>query len=344
MPRRPNRWTPTRTISQSFAHELILARDAGLLTFEDANGYMMPVPDPVSDAHLWLQRIRDIRLTFAGHNWARGRVVLQPWPDPGEDDGRLVTGLTLQEIAREISRTFLPHQLRQFLQESAIPEEFLDTEEGLALGSEYVLAVLVRLLNEGSAGRRAFRTFVGRWLSGELHAGPEINAGRRIRALLAKQGWHLRDGRLMVGEVVPLDEGTADDHARQLLALHPEVRVAASSLLSEHQGGAAVYEAFAAVVGRIRKLTGITSAPGAMIAEALGGDEPRIRLSNLATPEGKVKQAALWQIFVGAAAGLSDPDRRTWLGPVGESDVLERLGFASMLMRLLDEAGIQPRG
>src|SRR5438045_3841331 len=47
---------------QPFAHELILARDADLLTFDDRTYHGQPLADPRTNAHLWLQQIRDIAL------------------------------------------------------------------------------------------------------------------------------------------------------------------------------------------------------------------------------------------------------------------------------------------
>ena len=187
------------------AHELLLARKAGYLTFDD-RGYGPQIADPNQNAHLWLQQIRDIRLTLAGRDRARGLEIVTPLPDPDEDDGRIVTGLTLEEIARSVGDTFTANQLPVFLGDSGIPDDFIPRP---VMGDrwEYVLAVLESLLGGGSAPRRSFRQFVGHWLSGRLHAPPTDKVRRRVVALLAQQGWHVREGMLVIGERTPIDPG-----------------------------------------------------------------------------------------------------------------------------------------
>src|SRR5690242_6494520 len=54
-----------------FARELLLARDAGYLTFNDRASYGMRQADPTLDAHMWLQQIQEVRLTLVGRDRAR---------------------------------------------------------------------------------------------------------------------------------------------------------------------------------------------------------------------------------------------------------------------------------
>ena len=61
---------------QMFARELLLARDAGYLEWvEMIKPASLRKFDPIVDAQPWLQEIRDIRLTLAGRDRARGRVI-----------------------------------------------------------------------------------------------------------------------------------------------------------------------------------------------------------------------------------------------------------------------------
>lgn len=39
------------------------------------------------------------------------------------------------------------------------------------------------------------RGFLGRWLTGQFHTGPGDELRRSLLAQLARQGWHVRDGR-----------------------------------------------------------------------------------------------------------------------------------------------------
>jgi hypothetical protein len=119
-------------------------------------------------------------LTIAGRDRARGRVILRPLPDPGEDDDRPITGMTLEEIARTIGDTYSGSQLPRYLRESGIPEEFIPAE---LIGSkwEYVLGIFGALHDGGSAARRATavhrRVARGALPHAAAHGGPEADRG-----------------------------------------------------------------------------------------------------------------------------------------------------------------------
>ena len=181
-----------------FVWELMVAGHAGYVVW-DSRGVSPHRPDPRTDANAWLQEIRDIRLTISGRDRARGRVVMKQLPSPDEDDDRLITGMTLEEIARAVGDTYTPSQLPRFLSDSGIPADYLDSVEGLDNWA-YVLGVLERLHEGGSAARRVLREFIGRWLENKLHDGPRSDLRLRILAQLARQGWYVHDDRLVIGE------------------------------------------------------------------------------------------------------------------------------------------------
>src|SRR5216683_5769832 len=106
-----------------FAHELLVAREADLLKFDDRMYPGMAQADPVHNAHTWLQQIRDIELTFEGRRLARSQVFIGPLPNPDEDDGRPINALTLEEIARHVGDTYNERQLPKFFKDSGVPEE-----------------------------------------------------------------------------------------------------------------------------------------------------------------------------------------------------------------------------
>ena len=171
-----------------FARELLLARYAGYLEWNEMRPLSTRAPDPITEAQQWLQEIRDLRLTLHGRDRARGRVIERPLPDREEDDGRPISGMTLEEIAREIGETFSGSQLPRYLRDSGIPEQYLPAEVS---GSKwnFVLEVLEALEDGGSAGRRVLRDFIGGWLRGRFHSAPPAEVGERIEALLGAQGW-----------------------------------------------------------------------------------------------------------------------------------------------------------
>jgi hypothetical protein len=85
-----------------FAIELALAHEAGYLTWTDRSAQYGGRSSPTNDPNMWLQAIDDITLTLDGRDRARGRVIEAALPDAHEDDRRIITGLTLEEIARSV--------------------------------------------------------------------------------------------------------------------------------------------------------------------------------------------------------------------------------------------------
>src|ERR1700730_10172992 len=150
---------------RGFIQELEIAAAGDYLTFtvEDYSGNAQQTRR--SYPYQYLQQIRDFALTVAGQDRARGRVVVQPLPDPAEDDGRLISTLILQRVAEAIDKEYSEGQAVTFLEESgALFPELPQDRERAGQAEEVLLA-----LNEwGSEGRRILRSFLGRWLDDRL--------------------------------------------------------------------------------------------------------------------------------------------------------------------------------
>jgi uncharacterized protein (TIGR02391 family) len=325
---------------KSFARELLLAREGGYLEW---NQMLKPATsrtfDPVIDAREWLHEVHDLRLTLAGRDRARGRVIQRPLPEPDEDDDRPITGMTLEEIARRIGDTYTGAQLPRYLRESGIPEDFVPTEVS---GSkwQYVLEVMERLHDGGSAARRALREFIGGWLGGRHHAPPDEDTRERITGLLASQGWHVDAGRLVIGErsVAPVGALGALGQDARLAALHADVRQVADRYLQSGHSEVAIFEAFKAIHNRVRAMTGLDLDGSKLMGEAFSDSNPLIALADLSTETGRNIQAGYRLMFMGAVRGIRNPDAHELFKPLDAEDAVEKLAFASMLMRRLDEA------
>ena len=282
---------------RTFVWELVLANHVGYVVW-DARGVSPYRPDPLSDPNAWLQEIRDIRLTLPGRDRARGRLVLRELPDPDEDDDRLITGMTLEEISRAIGDAFTPSQLPKFLRDSGIPEDYLSPLDG-ADNWAYVIDVLERLHNGGSAARRTLREFIARWLEDMLHDGPSPDLRRRVVAQLARQGWFVRDGRLVIGEpqigeIPPLSPVGRE---ARIASLHPLVRQAAHRYIDSNHMAAAILEAFKAVSLRMKDLAGLDTDGTDLVGKALGGTSPRLQLADQGTQTGRDIQAGYQHLF-----------------------------------------------
>jgi len=327
--------------AKSLAEELLLARDAGYLTFDDL-GYGGQLTDPKHDPHYWLQQIGDLHLTLSGRDRARGRVIIIPTPDADEDDGRIVTGATLEEIARAMGETFTAAQLPRFLRESGLPPEFVP-DRVTSDRWQYVMAVLEAVVEDGSAARRSFRTFVGRWLIGQLHTPPPDKIRRRILALLGQQGWHVKDGVLVIGDRVPIGSGglTALDKDARIASLHPKIRQVAERFIDSDHLDVAIFEAFKAVNLRVRAMSTLSLDGQDLMAKAFGDERdpsPPIELADLRTETGRNIQSGFRFMFMGAVRGIRNPDAHELFKPVSEAEAFEELAFASMLMRRLDDS------
>lgn len=156
----------------SFSRELLLIAGAGYLRWTDRAGGSSSRTDPLRNSQYWLQEIWELRLTPSGRDRARGRVIQRPLPKPDEDDERPIAGMTLERIARAIGDTYSGGQLRKYLLDSGIPDDYIPSE---VTGSkwEYVLDVFDRLHDGGSAARRALRDFLGGWVEGRHHLAPD---------------------------------------------------------------------------------------------------------------------------------------------------------------------------
>jgi hypothetical protein len=222
-----------------FVRELLAARDAGLITFREVVWPGGLRPDPTGDPNDYLQRITNIAVTIPGRDRARGRYVQVPLPDPDEDDGRMIRGSTLEDVARAIGDAYTGEQLERFLAESGISPENVPEFQG---GTKWVFVheVLAALAEGTSAQRRELRTFLGAWLDNRLHSGPPPDVRDRVVRDLARQGWFVVDGRLIIGEPV-YDQPTAGAalaRDARLAALHPAVLEVSRELFDQgHHGG-----------------------------------------------------------------------------------------------------------
>jgi uncharacterized protein (TIGR02391 family) len=196
-------------------------------------------------------------------------------------------------------------------------------------------------MKAGSAARRALRHFIGGWLDGRYHAPPPTDVRKRIVALLEQQGWHVRDGRLVIGDRVFAEPGTVTPLGRdaRLAALHPDIRQVTERFV-EHHLDVAIFEAFKAINNRVKEMTALDLDGSKLMDAVLGVSKPRIRFADLTTQTGRDIQQGLHFPFKGALQGIRNPDAHEQFKPLDEEEGLEKLAFASMLMRRLDGADV----
>jgi hypothetical protein len=164
-----------------FLQELIIARDAGQITWRLANQAANP-----QDANYYLQQIQDLALTPAGQDRARNRAVVLPPPDPDEDDGHDLSDLVLRQVDDAVAREYAPDQVATFLEEQSLPPDWLVLHDGTDPGDAH--AILASVWRAGSMGRRLVRRFIGRWLDGRLITRADSEQRAALVDQLARRG------------------------------------------------------------------------------------------------------------------------------------------------------------
>jgi uncharacterized protein (TIGR02391 family) len=209
---------------------------------------------------------------------------------------------------------------------------------------EYVLRVLDSLFEGGCAARRDLRKFIGGWLEGYFHAPPPGDVRKRIIPLLAQQGWHVREGRLVIGERVRVEPGAVSPLERdaQLAALHPDVQQVTERFIDDHLD-VAIFEAVKAITNRVKQMADLDLDGSSLMDRAMGPSNPIIMFADMTSPTGRDIQQGLHFMFKGAVQGIRNPNAHEQFQPLDEVESFETLAFASMLMRHLDRATIKQK-
>lgn len=189
---------------RGFIRELEVAQAERYLDFTVENNGGFPEQTRRSYPYQYLQQMRNFALTVKGQDRARGICVVQPLPNPDEDDGRPIPALVLQEIAWAVAEEYTPPQILVFLSESGVPVDRLplpeETPDVRGDPGGYVCGVLIGLDGWGSEGRRILREFIGSWLDDHLISGPTDQLRADLIEKLARRGWFVIDGDLVIGD------------------------------------------------------------------------------------------------------------------------------------------------
>jgi uncharacterized protein (TIGR02391 family) len=325
---------------RGFLQELEILEREGYLTFtahDRSPGNRTGYP------YSYLQQIRNFALTVKGQDRARGIRVVQPLPNPAEDDGRAISALILQQIAFAIAEEYRPQQILVFLHEAGIPLDRLplpgETPDVRGDPGGFVCGVLIGLDEWGSEGRRILRKFVGSWLDDRFISGPTDQLRNELVEKLARRGWYVVDGNLIIGDPAKGKRVRSPIlHDARLAAVHPEILTVSEQLFRHGHRAAAVFEASKAVNNRVKKMTGLPGDGSGMMGNAFKDDQPALMFANLATQTGKDIQAGYRFLFMGSQLAIRNPAAHEQFGEMDDDEAFELLGLASHLMRKLDEA------
>jgi uncharacterized protein (TIGR02391 family) len=321
----------------------VMAQD-DLIAFELLIHGLVSPPRP--ESYEYLAHLRNFTIRTNGLDRARGIKIADPPPDPGEDDGRIISKLTLEEMASIIGACYSMQQTWDFLIEAGISVEKISPTDVLADSSSIVSHVLVELEKGPRSRRRELRGFIGAWLDDRLHTGPSQTEHEKLARDLERQGWFVRDGRLVEGEPVRGADGARGDIARdaRIAALHPTIREVSQRPFEAGETAAAVLEAFKAVNNRVKERSSSDADGQPLMARVFRPGDPVLRIANEGNETGQSIQAGYHHLFMGAMLGIRNPHAHEHFPGLDENEALEQLGFASMLMRRLDGARLAGEG
>lgn len=299
----------------------------------------------------FLNNSRDFSLTYEGRNQAQGRVILVPLPDPAEDDGRMIASLTLEYVAKSIARQLDQFQVAQLIVEGGISGEHEFPEDEGSF-TDRLLVYFLNLSQGTSCHRRELRYFVGAWLDDRLYVGPSDEERERTESLLARQGWFVNDGRLVIGEPVRKQRDTSAP-APKLDELHPMVWAAAQPQWKAGHLHDAVMAASKAVNAMLESKVGRSDVSEVkLVTEALSEKPPTESARRLRFPDIDGEQtrasvtAGVLSFGVGCFKAIRNP-----LGhlpddqhDITEQEALEQLAAWSLFARWIERAQVEQAG
>lgn len=134
----------------------------------------------------------------------------------------------------------------------------------------------------------------------------------------------------LVGGLHPFDERN----------IHPRLPVVVRDLFDDGHYAQATFEAYKFVDKEVQRLSSLSESGFRLMMQAFSADSPLVKLNALSSPTDKDEQKGFQFIFSGSVLAIRNP-RGHEFGIVDTIDrCLDHLSLASMLLRRLDEAGL----
>jgi hypothetical protein len=331
--------------------ELLALRDAGLLTWQVLSDFGR-TPIVPHNANDYLNNIREFALTIAGRDRARGQIIYVPTPDQDEDDGRRIRSMTLENIAGIVGEAYSAIEVLQFLADSGVSLEGFSFGDVVGGAPGFAKHALYEMATGTSGHRRELRHFIGAWLDDRLDTSPSDAERDSIERDLARQGWFVKDGRLVIGEPVRRGRGTQAP-TPAVDQLHPIVWKAAETRWKAKHLHDAVMAASKVVNAMLQaKLARDDLSEVKLVQAAFSMDPPGLREPRLRFPDVKGEQTrtavtvGAMNFGVGCFMATRDP-----LGhlpddahQLTEQEAREQLAAWSLLARWIDRATLLQTG
>ena len=155
----------------------------------------------------------------------------------------------------------------------------------------------------------------------------DINKGKRDR-----QG-------NVIGEPLK-DTSEAPSSLFDRMQFHPRVITASKSLFKNGHYAQAILEAYKAVNNFVKEKTVLAQDGKALMSKVFSEDAPIIKLNELLSQSDRDEQEGFKFLFMGAMVGIRNPKAHDNVIQTDPHKTLEYLGFASLLMRKIEEGKV----
>ena len=124
----------------------------------------------------------------------------------------------------------------------------------------------------------------------------------------------------------------------RLLGLHNDIRGASSELFLDGHLAEAIFAAFRSVESRVRVLSGSGDYGRSLMATVFNENQPELQINNAEDEMDRDEQEGFRFLFMGAMQGIRNPKAHKEVVQEDPERAFDYLGFASLLMRRLDDA------
>jgi len=139
---------------------------------------------------------------------------------------------------------------------------------------------------------------------------------------------------------LPQDTAELANFLFDKMEFHPEIIKASESLFKSHHYAQAIFEAFKAVNNFVKQKTGLSLDGKDLMAKVFKEENPIIKLNELKTRSEQDEQEGFKFLFMGAMVGIRNPKAHDNVTQPDMHRALEYLGFASLLMKRIEEGEI----
>lgn len=138
----------------------------------------------------------------------------------------------------------------------------------------------------------------------------------------------------------PADTAELPIYLFDKMQFHQRIIAASKSLFESGHYSQAIFEAFKAVNNFVKEKSGLSLDGKALMSKVFNEDAPIIKLNELLTQSDKDEQEGFKFLFMGAMVGIRNPKAHDNVIQTDPYRTLEYLGFASLLMKRIEEGKV----